>query len=210
MSSIVKLTLLGILSYILGSIPFGLILAKKVKGLDIRDFGSGNIGATNVARVIGLGWGILVFLLDFLKGFLPVCLVFFIFESKNSLINISSIATSLLAVCGHNWPIFLRFKGGKGVSTSLGAIASLSIFLPFLRVPLLLSISSWVLVFLMSKIVGLASIITSVIFFLGCVFMKGIPLEFKILSFLISLFVILRHKRNIQNLLKRTLPNSKT
>lgn len=203
MSSTVKLTILIILSYVLGSIPFGLIVARKVKGLDIRNFGSGNIGATNVARVIGLPWGVLVFLLDFLKGFFPVCLVFLLFDSGNSLINLSAIIVAILAVSGHNWPIFLKFKGGKGVSTSLGVLAGLSISFPFLRIPLILSLGTWIGVFFLFKIVGLASIMTSLVFFLICLLAKEVPLEFKIFSFLICLFVVLRHRKNLQDLLKK-------
>ncbi|HEC69504.1 MAG TPA: glycerol-3-phosphate 1-O-acyltransferase [Candidatus Omnitrophica bacterium] len=197
----VKIITLAVLSYLAGSVPFGLIISKKVKGLDVRKFGSGNIGATNVVRVVGLKWGVLVFILDFLKGFLPVILVFFFLQPENKFINISAIITALLAITGHNWPVFLKFKGGKGVSTSLGVITALSGGLPFLRIPLLISLGSWIAVFLIFRIVGLASIITSLAFFISCLSLQNIPLEFKILSFLIFSFITIRHKKNIQELL---------
>ena len=133
-------------SYLIGSIPFGLIIGK-LKGKDIRKEGSGNIGATNVTRVIGKGWGKLCFTLDFLKGALPVLIVsyltpkalfpfltdltpvawqeYYMNQLPDPLAVLPSLA-AFAAVSGHIWPIYLKFKGGKGVSTAAGAILALN------------------------------------------------------------------------------------
>ena len=194
-----KILLLLILSYILGSIPFGLIFVKLLKGVDIRGVGSGNIGATNVTRTAGLQWGITVFVLDFLKGLLPVFFAFLLLPKDTALCRVTSIVVGLSAIAGHNWPVFLKFKGGKGVSTSMGVIASLSINLEFLRTPLILTILAWLIVFYFSRQVGLASLVCACVFFIGCLVMVKPP-EFKLLSFLVAFFIFIRHKQNIRDL----------
>ena len=110
-----------VVSYLSGSIPFGFILVYLLRGIDIRKCGSGNIGATNAARTIGKKWGVLVFALDFIKGLLPVAAVCIFLPGYRWL----SLIAALAAVSGHNWSIFLSLRGGKGVSTSLGAISGL-------------------------------------------------------------------------------------
>jgi len=181
--------------------PFGLILGRQIKGIDVRNFGSGNIGATNVTRVVGFKWGVLVFILDFLKGFLPVFLVFLLLPKDSFGCRIASILAAVFAVAGHNWPAYLKFKGGKGVSTSIGVIASLSINLAFLRNPLILSVLAWLIVFLFSRLVGLASLLCAFMFFISCLVMD-VPWEFKSLSFLIALFITVRHKKNIKDIIE--------
>ena len=153
-----------VLSYFLGSIPFGFIVAYLVKEIDIRNFGSGNIGATNVFRVVGKGWGIFVFILDFLKGFLPLVLTKFLLTSPQD--NYIFVLVAVMSVCGHSWTIFLKFKGGKGVATSLGAMSGLSFIFPELRLVILLALCVWALVFLISRIVSLASLCAIVSFFI--------------------------------------------
>ncbi len=103
-----------LLSYLFGSIPFGLLFSK-VKGKDPRKFGSGNIGATNISRLLGKKWGIITLLCDLLKGFLPV-----FFVSTIPLSNFYIAVTGLMAVVGHCYPVYLKFRGGKGVATALG------------------------------------------------------------------------------------------
>ena len=107
--------------YLMGSVPFGLLIAKA-RGVDLRNSGSGNIGATNVFRCVGKGWGVLALLLDALKGFLPA----FFFPAlaarglHGAVPSWLGVACGLAAVVGHNWPVWLGFKGGKGVATSAG------------------------------------------------------------------------------------------
>jgi len=192
-----KLTLL-ILSYISGSIPFGFLIARWVKKIDIRNFGSGNIGATNVFRVVGRSWGVFVFTLDFLKGFLPLLIANSLLVQPSDYIF---ILIASLAVCGHNWTLFLKFKGGKGVATSLGAVTGLSLVFPNLGIVLILAVSSWIIVFLISKYVSLASILASFVFLILSLFSQ--PFSVKIASFLLFLFIGIRHKTNIVRLIKK-------
>jgi len=193
-----KYTLL-ILSYILGSIPFGYLISYAVKRIDIRNFGSGNIGATNVVRVVGKKWGILVFILDFLKGLSGPCLVaYFAGGASNFLI----ILAAVFAVCGHNWSIFLKFKGGKGVSTSLGAVAGLGFVFPQLWVVLATSLAVWVIIFRIFKYVSIASLAAAATLFVSSLIFS-LPGEIKIFSLLLFAFIVFRHKKNIKDLLKR-------
>lgn len=187
-----------ILSYLIGGIPFGFLAVHLVKKADIRNLGSGNIGATNVTRVLGKKWGVAVFILDFLKGFIvPLIAPFFISNPPAFIFILAVIAT----VCGHNWTPFLQFKGGKGVSTSLGGIAGLSLQFFSLLVLFLISVSVWVLIFFIFKIVSLASLASAFSFFLFSLIFS-LPLEFKAFSFLLFVFIVVRHKKNIKNLLK--------
>ena len=197
-----KLILLAA-SYLIGSIPFGFIITHWVKKVDIRTVGSGNIGATNVVRVAGKPWGILVFLLDFSKGLIAPCLVVAVLPDAGNLII---ILAAIAVICGHNCTCFLRFKGGKGVATSVGAIAGLCLsFPPFLALLLigllLIGLGTWIIVFFLSRIVSLASIASACVFVIFS-FIFPLPLEFKIFSLLLAVFIVIRHKKNIANLFK--------
>ena len=185
-------------SYLLGSIPFGFLVGYLVKRIDIRNFGSGNIGATNVVRVVGKKWGILVFVLDFLKGLIPPCLIACFAPDPN---NFIIILGAVLAVCGHNWSIFLKFKGGKGVSTSLGAVAGLGFVFPGMWMVLAISLAIWVITFSISKVVSIASLAAAASLFITSLIFS-LPIEIKIFSFLLFVFIVFRHKKNIQDLLK--------
>jgi len=187
-----------ILSYLIGGIPFGFLVVYLVKKSDIRGLGSGNIGATNVTRVLGKKWGISVFVLDFLKGFIvPLIVPFFVSNPPTFLFILAIIAV----VCGHNWTPFLQFKGGKGVSTSLGGIAGLSVQFSLLLILFLIAVSIWVVVFFISKTVSLASLASAFSFFVFSLIFS-LPLEFKAFSLLLFVFILIRHKKNIKNLLK--------
>ena len=113
---------LAALSYLIGSIPVGKMLAQRAADLDIRQRGSGNIGATNVARVVGLGWGLLTLLLDSLKGFVPVVLARWSQPGCDACLA----AVALMALLGHQFSLFLRFRGGKGVATAMGAFMAMA------------------------------------------------------------------------------------
>lgn len=142
--------------YLCGSIPFGLILAKA-NGLDIREHGSGNIGATNVLRTLGKKWGYACFTLDFLKGLLPV-LIISIFFNKNypELADFATIIALPATISGHIFSIFLKFKGGKGVATGAGAV--MAICPPAVSLALVI----WFICFKMTGYVSLASIIAAI------------------------------------------------
>ncbi|MFC1514509.1 glycerol-3-phosphate 1-O-acyltransferase PlsY [Candidatus Omnitrophota bacterium] len=203
MSEALKVLLLSLGAYLFGAIPFGLFIGKKIKGVDVRNFGSGNIGATNVVRVIGRKWGILVFTLDFFKGFAPVCVTFIVMRSDPDLLRLACLIVTLAAIAGHNWPVYLKFKGGKGVSTTIGCAAALSIFLPVLRMPLLGALLVWVITYKLSKLVGLASLLMAFAFLLVCFLAPGTGWEFKTLALFIALFITIRHRQNIKDIRTR-------
>ena len=186
------------ISYVLGSIPFGFITARIVKGIDIRKFGSGNIGATNVSRVVGLKWGVLVFTLDFMKGMLPIAVMIKLHPEYSSYFY---IAVALAAVAGHNWSIFLLFKGGKGVATSIGVLFGLCFKYHSLIVPVSITVAVWGVVFLIYKKVSLASITAAFAFFAASLFL--LESEFKIAASVIFILIVMRHKKNIMNLLNK-------
>ena len=153
------LTLTGVLlgSYLLGSIPFGYV-AGKIRGIDIRKIGSGNIGATNVVRVIGKRYGYSVFVLDFLKGFGAVKISMSIATDARlewASPEIFGILAAIASVIGHSFPVWLKFRGGKGVATSAGALFGL--------IPLaaLIGIVIWVLVFWFTRYVSVASVVAA-------------------------------------------------
>lgn len=185
-----------IFSYLLGSIPFGLIISYSVKKIDIRQFGSGNIGATNVVRAVGKKWGITVFILDFLKGFSPPFLAKYFLNQPSNFIY---ILVALFAVCGHVWTIFLRFKGGKGVATGLGSLCGLSTIFPKLWPVLIFSLCVWLIFFFIFRYVSLASILLGISFVVFS-FTFSLPKEIKLFSFFLCLFIIFRHTKNIKNL----------
>jgi glycerol-3-phosphate acyltransferase PlsY len=182
-------------AYLIGSIPFGLIVAYSVKGIDIRKFGSGNIGATNVVRVVGKKWGILVFILDFLKGFSPLFLAKIFLAAPNSVY----VFCAILSVCGHNWPVFLKFKGGKGVATSIGSICGLAAIFPNLWFVLLISLGIWLVVFFVFRFVSLASLLLALSFFVFS-FVFYLPKEIRIFALILCIFIFIRHAKNIKNL----------
>ncbi len=186
-------------SYFLGAVPFGFLITRWVKGADIRECGSGNIGATNVFRVAGRQWGVLVFILDFLKGFFPAVILRAVLPQAG---DNSIILAGLLAVCGHNWTPFLKFKGGKGVATSLGAVSSFSLIFPDLGLVLILTLMVWAGVFLIFRYVSLASISAGLTFFISSLLFSrnsGI----KIIAGFLFMLILVRHKKNIQRLLRK-------
>jgi len=177
-------------SYILGSIPFGYVVGK-VKGYDIRKEGSGNIGCTNVFRVIGKKEGIFVFILDFLKGYLPV--LYF-----TDISVLAGILALLGAIIGHMTTPFLKFKGGKGVATGFGGIIAL------MPLPAALAFGVWVLLVGITRRVSIGSMgaaISLPIFY----FYTGEPMTKIVLYFsvLIAILVIITHRTNIRKLIKR-------
>lgn len=189
-------------SYLLGSIPTAYIFGRIIKGTDIRKFGSGNVGATNAMRLLGKPAGIIVLLLDVLKGFAATFFwADFIAARTELLPGLIPIIFGFCCICGHNWTIFLRFKGGKGVATSLGVLIGLAINTDSLRLIIVLALVVWAAVFLLTRIVSISSIATGVCLPILMIILRQPP----ILTFLIlilSLILILRHKPNLQRLLR--------
>ncbi len=185
------------LSYLIGSIPTAYIFGRVLKKIDIREYGSGNVGATNAFRVLGKGPGIIVLLLDILKGVVATAGVSTLLGTDNLW---ALVALSVMVVVGHNWTVFLNFKGGKGIATSLGVLIGLTLKLSAIRPVLFLALLSWIVVFLISGFVSLSSMAAATVLpFLMIYFNQ--PLEVVSLGIIICIFVILRHRPNIRRLL---------
>ena len=202
------LMLTGILlgSYLFGSIPFG-YLAGKIGGIDIRKVGSGNIGATNVVRTLGKRYGYPVFLLDFLKGFGAVKISMSIATDARpewGSPEIFGILAAVASVIGHSFPLWLKFRGGKGVATSAGALFGL------MPLAALIALVIWVLVFWFTRYVSVASLVTSVALPLIILIMTrlnqihGNALFYSSLG--IAAVVIWRHRSNFSRLMRGNEP----
>jgi acyl phosphate:glycerol-3-phosphate acyltransferase len=193
-------------SYLLGSIPFG-YLAGRIAGVDIRNCGSGNVGATNILRTLGKSYGYPVFAADFLKGFAAVKVSMLIatrVQPEGIPSEMFGIVAAVSSVLGHSFPVWLRFKGGKGVATSAGALFGLA------PVAALIGTAIWILTFLLTRYVSMASITAA----------AALPLIILITSWLSqsdgkSLFyssaclaavVIWRHRSNLSRLMRGTEP----
>ncbi len=181
-----------IFTYLIGSIPFGYIVGKLF-GKDITKEGSGNIGATNVTRTIGKKAGILVLILDLLKGFIPVFFAKNYFHFEPKFIGLVAV----MAVIGHCFSVFMKFKGGKGVATGFGVLIALSVKVA------LITFILWLGVFLATGYVSLASIIATSFSWV----MLGIieqNLYYTWAALIISLIIVMKHSSNIERLMKGT------
>ncbi|MEW5758281.1 MAG: glycerol-3-phosphate 1-O-acyltransferase PlsY [Candidatus Omnitrophota bacterium] len=187
-----------IFSYLLGSIPTAYIFAKALKGIDIRNYGSGNVGATNAFRVLGKIPGSIVLIIDLTKGLLAVVLFGNLFAETLFIRAIFGLSS----VCGHNWTIFLKGKGGKGVATTIGVIAGLAISAKELLPIFALTVVTWFLVFLVTRIVAIASMISAIFFPFFMIFFKQ-SISLILLSFILTVFIIIRHKSNIIKILHK-------
>jgi len=204
------LLLLMPLAYIAGSIPFGLLVGWA-KGIDVRKAGSGNIGATNVGRLLGKKFFWLVFGLDLLKGFVPSlaagCILHF--SAANRIDFALWLLVSFAAILGHMFCLFLKFKGGKGVSTSAGALLGIW---PYYTLPAIAGLAIFVAVFKMFGYISLASMIGAVSFCAAYVAI-GVALGWPILgdqmpllaaAIILALLILLKHRANITRLIAGT------
>lgn len=199
---IVKIGLI-LISYLLGSIPFGFVLGK-LKHVDIRTLGSKNIGTTNVGRILGKKYAVLTYILDCFKGFIIVFLFRFnIIDEQYCLL--SPMVYGLAAVLGHTFPIFLKFKGGKAVATSGGMILG---YCPWL---LLIAILIFFAIVYLFGYVSLGSIVTSTIVTISAIILSiigfdyilglNVDIYFGVISIIALLIIIIRHKTNISRLI---------
>ncbi|MBI1372196.1 MAG: glycerol-3-phosphate 1-O-acyltransferase PlsY [Phycisphaera sp.] len=201
-----------IVAYLLGSIPFGLLIGFA-KGVDIRESGSGNIGATNAGRVLGTKWGILSFVLDVLKGLGPVlgAGAWFGLLGHDDIDAASAgwwLGVGVAGVLGHVFPIYLKFKGGKGVATGFGTLLG---YWPFLTLPALGSLVVWVILVAIFRYVSLGSVVGALSlsgWLWGVAAWRGWSLErvwpFAVVIALMTAVVIVRHRGNIGRLLAGT------
>jgi|TARA_B100000925_G_scaffold62570_1_gene42200 glycerol-3-phosphate acyltransferase PlsY len=199
------LFLIFIICYLIGSIPFGLILTKLFDNNDLRNIGSGNIGATNVLRTGNKTLALLTLILDLSKSFIPLFIFFKLYPHPiiNDFFNLIIVDKIFLIlvfgyffVLGHCFPIWLKFKGGKGIATSLGVILSIDFFIG------LCLLTIWILVFLIFKISSLSALISSTSFPI-LIFFKYEKVNLLYLSILLTIFVFFTHRANIIRLLKK-------
>lgn len=196
-----------ILSYLLGSIPNALIISKAFKGIDIRDYGSKNMGATNVNRVMGFKYGLLVFFLDAIKAGLIISLFTFKildYQASYMMIEIHPLVYGLVAIIGHVFPIFAGFKGGKGVSCFAGIIC---FYAPLIA---LISFFFFLTVLIVFRYLSLSSILTTLLVFILSWF-KHTPdgkldFIFILLVGIILIFIVIRHSSNIKRIINHTEP----
>ncbi len=198
--------ILIVASYLLGSVPFGVLIAKA-HGKDLRSIGSGNIGATNVSRALGKKWAYICFILDCLKGLVPMLAA----KPLATPLTVTTLSLWLIvgyaAILGHVFPVYLKFKGGKGMSTCMGIILGLY---PYYTLPGLIAFIIWVACVLLWRYVSLASIIAAVIFPVSLItaifslqnwrLAELWPLI--IVALALSALVIVRHVENIKRLLE--------
>ena len=199
----------ALISYLLGSIPAG-YLAGRVAGIDIRHAGSGNIGATNVMRVLGKRYGYPVFIVDFLKGLIAVSLSI-LMEKRAQPLSVPSeligIIAAISCVIGHSFPVWLSFKGGKGVATSMGGLFGL---MPFVA---LIAVAVWVITFQVTRYVSVASMTATLAVPISILVLMPLKQtgEAALLYFSICLaaLVVFRHRSNLSRLVRGTEPRFK-
>lgn len=200
--------LVVVVCYLIGSIPFGYLVAKAVRGIDIREHGSKNIGATNVGRVMGLKWFFVVFLLDFLKAAIPVSLLTYgylpgVIPQGWPSTGVAPLA-GLCILIGNMFPLFLKFRGGKGAATGTG------VMLPLAPIPLLAALITFLVIFFFTRYVSLGSMLAAVALVVtqlglhlsGAFQGEAAPVTW--LCLLGAALVIYRHRTNITRLLQGT------
>ena len=191
-----------LVAYLLGSFPTGFLAAKLLKGIDIRDQGSGSIGATNVLRTLGKGPAIVVLLVDALKGALAIALANWIYPfTNNESLPLPWLVTlaGLFAVIGHSLPVWLKFKGGKSVATSLGILLAMSWQVG------LATLGVFAVVVAITRIVSISSIAGAIAVSLFMILFKQ-PLPYLIFAIAAGIYVIWRHRSNIQRIIAGTEP----
>lgn len=202
-------------AYLLGSIPFGLLIAKA-HGKDLRSIGSGNIGATNVSRALGRKWAYFCFVLDVLKGLVPMLAAMHLARplstqsyAERIIVLWLWLAVGCAAIIGHIFPLYVKFKGGKGVATSFGVALGLW---PYYTLCALVAIVIWLLVVLLWRYISLASVCASIAFPLALVLAIILSPSWDftylwpilIIATAIPLMVVIRHRQNIKRLLAGT------
>ena len=193
---VIFLFLILIACYFLGSIPSGYLVGKAFKGIDVRDFGSGNIGFTNVLRAIGTFPALVVLGMDIAKGVISVCLGFLFAQLLGIDWQVMGGIAGLASIVGHNWPILLRFKGGKGVAATAG------VFLALTPIPFLLSLLVMIGIIVLTRYVSLGSMVAagSLPLFVW-LWLRNNARVYLILSIIAAFLVLFQHRNNIQRLL---------
>lgn len=188
-------------SYLLGAVPFGWVLVRLLKGTDLRTIGSGNIGATNAMRALGRPLGVLCFFLDFGKGYVPVLWFAALATSDPETLPLLRVLCGAAAVCGHVWPVYLRFRGGKAVATGSGGIVAID--------PMVFVIAglAWLVVLVTTRYVGLASMVMAVAWPVAAWARAGTRphgSELVLGTGALAVLILWRHRANIRRMLDGT------
>lgn len=180
------------LGYLIGAIPFGLVVGKLTRGVDVREYGSGKMGATNVLRTLGAKVGVLVFAADLAKGAAAVLLSRAILDT-----HAAAVAAAITAIVGHNWPVYVRFWGGRGVTTALGGLSALAPLVAAGCLGIGVVIIAW------SRYVSLGSMagaLSGGIIMASLVALDRQPVEFLVYALIASCLIIFQHRDNISRL----------
>ena len=193
-----------VISYLVGSIPFGYVIAIA-KGVDVRKEGSGNIGATNVGRVLGRKFGAIIFVLDLLKGFVVVLLVPILVSDIEFPATSDKLLVILCGLCvllGHAFPVYLKFKGGKAVATSFG------VFIWLAPIPVAIAFGIWILTVIVSRYVSLGSMVGAIALMGGVIGLGSSPFGsgtyLTALSIAVAILIIIKHISNIKRIIAGT------
>ena len=192
---ILKFIVIILIGYFLGAIPFGLIIGKLARGIDVREYGSGNIGFSNVLRVAGAKAGIATLIGDVAKGALAALIGGIIIGGD--IAGIAQVVAAVAAVLGHNWSIYLKFEGGKGVDTSLGGLIAMS---PWVG---LACLATGLIVIFISRYVSVGSIsgaASSIVILVPLVALGHQPVEYLIYGIIVTVLIVFRHRDNIGRL----------
>jgi acyl phosphate:glycerol-3-phosphate acyltransferase len=200
-------TLIVIAAYLFGSFPTAYVIHKIKKGDDIRNYGSGNVGGTNVTRTLGAAYGVITIIVDIIKGFIPVLVLYLIYPGDLVLLSVVSVAV----VLGHDFPVYIKFKGGKGIAASFGVIIGVAL-LPFVNIadsalgikilPPVIILGTWVIVFFIFRIVSVASLggaVANPVAF----FFAGYVWAIVIAAVCWSLLTFITHRENIKRLINK-------
>ncbi|MEA2015268.1 MAG: glycerol-3-phosphate acyltransferase [Actinomycetota bacterium] len=200
-------TLIVIASYLFGSFPTAYIVHRIKKGDDIRKYGSGNVGGTNVARTLGAGYGATTIIADMAKGLIPIIVIYFIYPADLILLAVVSVAV----VIGHDFPAYIKFKGGKGTAASIGVVMGVS-FLPFVNIadsvvwikilPFFIIFGVWAIIFVIFRIVSAASLSGAIVSPLAFYF-TGFAWPVVIAAICWSILTFITHRENIKRLIHK-------
>ncbi len=177
------------LAYLIGSLPTGYLIGRFTQGIDIRKLGSGNIGATNVLRILGKEAAIFTLLFDFAKGYIPTLIV------QQRFLGIFPLLVGITLILGHTWTIFLKFRGGKGVATGAG------VFFALFPLPALFTVVVFILLVVLTGYVSVGSMGSALFLPLSIWFIEH-SLMFSLLTLFIAFLIIFNHRRNIQRLIQ--------
>lgn len=190
-----------IAAYIFGSFPTAYVIHKIKRGDDIRKYGSGNVGGTNATRTLGVGYGIVTIITDIIKGFIPILVLYFIYPEDFVLLAVISV----VVILGHDFPVFISFRGGKGIAVSFGVITGIC-SLPFMNnpiwieiIPIFAILGTWALFFGIFRIVSIGSLCAAVVTPISFYF-TGYNLPVVIAAFFWGVLVFITHRENIRRL----------